>query len=582
MKLLTANQMRALEQRADKNGNTFALMMERAGKAVADAIAARGDIRGKRVLVLVGPGNNGGDGLVCARFLHDAGARVSLYLWKRVANEADVNFEQCRKRTLPIARAEDDAAFQHLRQLVRESDIIVDALLGTGVTRPIEGALKELLTVAKLEMSARANPDTLLVYLDVWDQEVASVEDQGIRESASGGPDTTVRSRPLVVAVDLPSGLNPDSGALDPAALNANLTVAFAYPKTGQLAFPGANAVGELVIADIGIPMEWVDAVAPDVATAREVAKLLPVRARDSHKGTFGKAMVCAGSTNYVGAAFLAGSAATRAGAGLVTLALARTIYPMIASAVHETTFVVLPDDLGALVPDAVPVLRERLADYDALLIGCGFGRDPKTVEFVRQLLDIGVKAKTQIGFSIAPEEKTKQGKLPPLVIDADALFALAQSSEWWTRLAPNAAILTPHPGEMATLCGLSRDEIQSDRVNVAKKYAAQWRQVVVLKGAFTVVAAPDERVTLLPFATAALATAGTGDVLAGTIVAMLAQHLEPYDAAVAGAYLHGLAGEIAEREIGRAGVVAGDLLPRLPATIKAVLGSRGAWEPGR
>ena len=160
---------------------------------------------------------------------------------------------------------------------------------------------------------------------------------------------------------------------------------------------------------------------------------------------------------------------------------------------------------------------------------------------------------------------------LPPLVIDADALFALAQSGEWWTRLAPNTAILTPHPGEMATLTGLSRAEIQADRVTVARKFAAQWNQVVVLKGAFTVVASPDGKVTMLPFATPALATAGTGDVLAGTIVAMLAQKLKPFDAAVAGAYLHGLAGEIAEKEIGKAGVVAGDLLPRLPEAMRRI-----------
>jgi ADP-dependent NAD(P)H-hydrate dehydratase / NAD(P)H-hydrate epimerase len=157
--------------------------------------------------------------------------------------------------------------------------------------------------------------------------------------------------------------LNPDTGALDPDALAADLTVTFAFPKIGQVKFPGASSVVELTVADIGIPEEWAEKVAPDVASAREVAALLPARARNSHKGTFGKAMVCAGSTNYVGAAFLAGSAATRAGAGLVTLALARTIFPTVANSLHETTFVVLPDDLGALVPDAVRILTERLDD---------------------------------------------------------------------------------------------------------------------------------------------------------------------------------------------------------------------------
>ncbi len=541
MKLVTADQMRALEQRADASGNSYAMMMERAGKAVADAIAERVAPRDARVLVLVGPGNNGGDGLVCARYLHDAGARVALYVWKRTEKSDDDNFKLCRERNIATTRAENDGDFAALKKLVAESNVIVDALLGTGVTRPIEGALKELLTTLKQQLGHhRANTLSALV------------------------PSHLVSRRSsLIAAVDLPSGLNPDTGALDPATLAADLTITFAFPKIGQLAFPGANAVGELVVADIGIPAEWADANAHDVTTVREIAAMLPARARDSHKGTFGKAMLCVGSANYVGAAFLAGSAATRAGAGLVTLALARTIYPMIASALHETTFVVLPDDDGALVPDAVSVLGNHLADYDALLFGCGFGRDAQTISFVQSLLEQIRNSQFAIRSS--------------LVIDADALYALAQSGEWWTRLAPNTAILTPHPGEMATLTGLSRADVQADRVNVAKKFAAQWQQVVVLKGAFTIVAAPDPsaplraRAMMLPFATPALATAGTGDVLAGTIVAMLAQKLAPYDAAIAGAYLHGLAGAIAEREIGAAGVVAGDLLERLSRAIRRV-----------
>ncbi len=546
MKLVNATQMRELEKRADQAGNTYAMMMERAGKAVADAILARWGAQNKRVLVLVGPGNNGGDGLVCARYLHDAGATVALYLWKREPRADDENYRLCVERQMPVTRAEQDAQFVALKEQLKQCDVLVDALLGTGVTRPIDGLLKDLLTVIKSQ--SPNHPITQLL-------------------------PSPIASRPSfhMVAVDLPSGLNPDTGALDPATLAADLTVTFAFPKIGQLMFPGANAIGELVIADIGIPAEWADPNLPEVATAHEIKTLLPARPRDSHKGTFGKAMLCVGSANYVGAAFLAGAAATRAGAGLVTLALARTIYPMIASASHETTFVVLPDDLGALIPEAVNVLRERLRDYDALLIGCGFGRDPKTVEFVQRLLDL--KPKSQLGFPTKSEDrKAEPPPLPPLVIDADALFALAQSGEWWTNLKPSTAILTPHPGEFATLTGLSRDEIQANRIEVAKKFAARWQQIIVLKGAFSVIASPDGRATMLPFATPALATAGTGDVLAGTIVAMLAQKLLPYDAAIAGAYLHGLAGVIAEKEIGRAGVVAGDLITRLPVTLRQVI----------
>jgi NAD(P)H-hydrate epimerase len=205
--------------------------------------------------------------------------------------------------------------------------------------------------------------------------------------------------------------------------------------------------------------------------------------------------------------------------------------------------------------------LQKNWVGYDALLIGPGLGRNAKTVEFVQQVLGLGEKK--------SPLPPLVKGDRGGIVIDADALYALAQTRKWWKTIAPNSAILTPHPGEMATLCRLSRDEIQTDRIAVAKKFSGEWQQVVVLKGAHSVVASPTGRVTLIPFATPALATAGTGDVLAGTIAAMLAQGLELFDAAVVGAYVHGLAGKIAEEDIGRAGVVAGDLLPRLPQALR-------------
>ena len=540
MKLVTANEMRVLEQRADASGNTFSMMMERAGKAVADAIIQHGNMQRVRVLVLVGPGNNGGDGLVCARHLHDAGAEVMLYLWKRVANDADINLKLCRERNITTIHADDDPGFSALGTLVRESRVLVDALLGTGVARPIEGQLKELLGVVANQIIEPTNNLTPLV-----------------------PPPPFFGTTPFIVSIDLPSGLNPDTGALDPATIPADLTVTFAFPKIGQLEFPGSNAVGELLIADIGVPAEWADKSLNDVATAQEITALLPKRSRDSHKGTHGKTMICAGSASYVGAAYLAGSAATHAGAGLVTLAIARTIYPIVASSSHETTFIRLPDESGTLIPEDAEVLMAALTDYDALLIGPGFGRHPKTIEFVHRLIE---------------KITNPQFPISNLVIDADALFALAQMEHWWAHLLPNRAILTPHPGEMATLTGLPLKEIQANRIEVAKKFAVQWQQVVVLKGAHTVVASPQPgnpmqaRVTLLPFATPALATAGTGDVLAGTIVAMLSQKLDLYDAALVGAYLHGLAGQMAEMEIGQAGVVAGDLIPMLPRVIRRLV----------
>lgn len=540
MKLVTAEEMRRIERESDARGVTYAIMMENAGRGVADAICQRLDVTGKRVVVLVGPGNNGGDGLVAARHLHDAGARLTCYLWKRAVEE-DENYRLVRERSIPCPRAEDDEALAELRQLLTQADVIVDALLGTGIARPIKGTLKSILGVLAEVRASRSVP-------------------------LSGLP------TPYLVAVDVPTGLNVDTGALDPATVPCDLTVTFANPKRGQYLFPGAGAVGELVVADIGTPPELSADVKAEVATPELVRRLLPERPLNAHKGTFGRVLVVAGSVNYTGAAYLAGAAATRVGAGLVTMAVVEPLHPVIASRLIEATYLLLPHDMGVLVPAAVRVLAKELPGRQALLLGCGFGREEPTVEFVHTLLGVRRRAaRPRIGFHAGEEMKAeKRLELPPLVIDADGLNALAQAEEWWTRFQ-GTAILTPHPGEMARLTGLSTAEVEADRMGVAERAARQWGQVVVLKGAYSVIAGPDGRLTINPFANPGLASAGTGDVLAGAIVGMLAQGLAPFDAAVVGCYLHGLAGELARQDLGDAGMVAGDLIPRLPLAIKAL-----------
>jgi len=373
-----------------------------------------------------------------------------------------------------------------------------------------------------------------------------------------------------VVAVDVPSGLDSDTGAIDVCALLADLTVTFAYPKRGQYAFPGAEYVGELLVADIGIDPALASDLPDEVADAQVVAALLPKRPAASHKGTYGKALIVAGSTNYVGAPCLAAEGAYRVGAGLVTLAVPEVIHPMVAAKVTETTFLVLPHDMGALVPDALPVLAPQMKDYQALLVGPGLGRDPKTRELVAEMLARKGARRRPIGFAPTPSPEEEPLSLPPLVVDADALNLLAEIDGWWEHL-PAPAILTPHPGEMARLTRSSVDAIQRDRLTAAREAASRWGQVVVLKGAYTVVATPEGAVTVIPFANAALATAGTGDVLAGAIVGFLAQGLAARDAAVCGAYLHGLAGEMWSRKRARAGMLAGDLLALLPEALAAL-----------
>jgi NAD(P)H-hydrate epimerase len=303
-----------------------------------------------------------------------------------------------------------------------------------------------------------------------------------------------------------------------------------------------------LIVADIGTDPALANEIDLELADPALIRAWLPARPIDAHKGTFGKVMIVAGSIDYTGAPVLAATAAYRAGAGLVTLATPRSIHAIMSSKINEATFLPLSDQEGALSEDAVDELRERIDSYTVTLIGPGLTTNVRS--FIDQLF---------------------RGKpLPPLVLDADALNLLAKIERWWLRV-PAPAILTPHPGEMARLTGLSREAIEADRVAIAIKFAKWWGHVVVLKGAFSIIAAPDGRSILMPFANPALATAGSGDVLAGTIAAMRAQGLDAYEAAVCGVYLHGTAGEIARREIGSAGVVAGDLLARLPLALKSI-----------
>lgn len=290
----------------------------------------------------------------------------------------------------------------------------------------------------------------------------------------------------------------------------------------------------------------------------------LPPRPMDAHKGTFGKVMIVAGSANYTGAAVLCATSAIRTGAGLVTLALPSTLHTSVVPALPEATYVLLPHALGVVDERAVPVLLEHLNDYDALLIGPGLGRTPETHDFLEQLLSPNERQRST-GFVKRAEREENEETLPPLIIDADGLNLLSELSDWPKRLPPGT-ILTPHPGEMGRLTDTGAEDVQAARVETARTWAERWQQTVVLKGAFTVIAAPDREPVLLPFANPALSTAGTGDVLAGAIAALRAQGLAPFEAAVVGGYLHGLAGEIVAAAMGKVGVAAGDVARALTA----------------
>ena len=519
LKLVRVAEMQRIEQRADAAGHSFATMMERAGAATARAVSHHAP-QSSSVLVLVGPGNNGGDGLVCARHLHQAGWLVRVYLWKR-RTDPDHDYEQHFAKLIalgiPTVHADDDPTLQQARAWLAEADVVVDALLGTGSNRPISGQLADLLAQVR---TAKAE-----------------------------------RPAVLIVAVDCASGLHCDTGAVDPYTVAADATITFAYAKWGHYQFPGVAVTGTLVVADIGIAPHLAADVQTFLLRADLVRPWLPARPALSHKGTYGKLMAAVGSVNYPGAAYLSLAAAGRVGAGLITGAVAQPVWGVVAGRLPEPTWLPLPTGLGEAAglidASAAPLLANALAGYTALLVGCGLGQHPTTQRFLQELL--------------------ANPDLPPTLIDADGLNCLAKLPNW-PQLLPAATVLTPHPAELGRLCNLPVAAVSADRWRLARDKAAEWKTVVLAKGPYTVVADPAGWMAVLPVATAALATAGTGDVLSGTIAGLMTQGVAPFLAACLGAWLHGTAGQLCADEVGVVGVVASDLLPRLPVVTNALL----------
>ena len=518
MKIVTTDQMREIERRAAELGIPSEVLMENAGLAIAQEVKGwLGSAAQRQILILVGPGNNGGDGLVAARHLHDWGARVYIYLSTERGDD-DPNYRLAKERGIASTVASQDKDLVDLESILSSSEVVIDALFGTGKLRPLEGIFKEVLT--------------------------------RVRQAKEAQPALNI------VALDLPSGLDADTGETDPSCIAADLTITLGYPKLGLFAFPGRDKVGELVVVDIGIPQRLGEDIATELITEEFVRSMLPRRPRNAHKGTFGRVLVCAGSIHYIGAAYLACQGAMRVGAGLVTLAVARSLQPILATKLTEVTYVPLPEsEPGFIDAEASKVLHEWLTGYDVLLMGCGLSQHPSVMDFIRGSL-------LQMPPSLSPA----------LVLDADVLNTLAQSPGWWQKLNLNA-ILTPHPGEMARLTGLPMEEIQSDRLRIALEAAALWQKTVVLKGAHTLVASPDGGAKISSIANPGLASAGTGDVLSGAIAGLVAQGLSYFDAAACGVYLHGVAGEIVRENLGDAGMVASDLLPALPRAIKRIKG---------
>lgn len=501
---VTAEQSRWLEDAAVAAGTTLVELMDVAGAALASEVAAR--VPEGRICVLAGAGNNGGDGWVAARELHAAGRDVAVLSLVAPSELVGIAADAARAAIgAGIAWRAPDGPPGPSELAVAG---VIDALLGTGARSPLS--------------------EPLASWCDAAD-----------------------RSGAYVVAADVPTGVDADTGLVDARAVHADCTVTFGQPKRGLVQYPGASHAGEVVVADIGLPPAAIDGLdAPEVRTAEEYAELLPMPEADVHKNARGRVLVIAGSPYFPGAAVLATRGAMRMGAGYVTLAVPESVVPIAQAHLVAAPVIGLPAGRtrGFAAAAAGPAL-ELARDYDAVVLGPGLTLADGAVAFARTI--------------VAETDR-------PLVIDADGLNALVDAVGLvGGRSAPT--VLTPHPGELARLLAVPTSEVQADRVSSSARLAGA-RTAVVLKGAGTVVSA-GTRSAIVTAGTPALATAGTGDVLAGMVGALLAQGLVAYEAGLLGAYVHARAGEAAASELTPVCVTAEDLPGFVPAAIAELLG---------
>ncbi len=484
MKILSSVAMKACDRKTIEDlGLPGAVLMETAGARVAEFVrSCLPDLA--EVVVIAGPGNNGGDGLVAARLLMMSGYKVSLWSTERTGayrGEASIFEKYLLKTAFPIKRIHTQQELHLFKMEILHSDLLIDSLLGTGINREVEGLMA------------------------------------GIIEAIN-------RSDVPVLAVDVPSGVNADNGAVMGNAVRARWTLTFAFPKLGLLLQPGASLAGEVYVGEVYIPPYLAEGVKVELLTPSLVRSLLPPRPSDAHKGSLGRSMVIAGSPGMTGAAALTAESALRGGSGLVYLAAPESVCPILESKLVEVIVIPLPESSpGIISPLASDLIIARAKECDALAIGPGLDTGKETSELINRLIQLSPV---------------------PLVLDAGALTALGPNMNM-LRSSKFIPVVTPHPGEMARLAGISAKQVQSSRLEIALKNANFWNCNIVLKGANSVIATPDGDAAINPTGSVALATAGSGDLLTGLITSFIAQGMSPEKAAMAGAYIHGLAGDL-------------------------------------
>jgi NAD(P)H-hydrate epimerase len=524
MKVVTAEEMRLIDKKTiEEYGVPGVLLMERAGLAVASRIK---EIFGrKKVIVVSGSGNNGGDGFVVARSLYKEGWDVKVFLTARpedLKGDALLQYKVAIKFGVNISPIK--ALQTYHSSLISKHSIFVDALLGTGLSKNVTGVLSEVISLLN-------------------------------------------KSNIPIISVDIPSGISSDTGQVMGEAVKADSTVTFGLPKRGHLLYPGAQHSGKLFIEDIGFPEELVrsDKFKVELLMKNEVSPLLPERKRYSHKGDYGHVLIVAGSRGKTGAAFMAAKACLRSGAGLVTIGIPESLADIFQSRVTEEMTLILPDKGdGTLSEKASKVILNFLnKKADVIAIGPGIGVSADTRKIIETLI---------------------KHCMSPLVIDADGINSLKSSLKSIKEVFSKSKapiILTPHPGEMARLLNpltlpfikggqggitMRIPDIEKDRINVALSFAKKTRTYLVLKGVPTIITEPDGMTYINSTGNPGMASAGTGDVLTGMISGFLSQGIKPINASILGVYLHGLAGDIAASEKGEHSLIATDIIDKIPS----------------
>ncbi len=503
MYVLTPSEMKNIDKKAiNEFGIDGKILMENAGRGVFETILMKG-FETSKITVLCGKGNNGGDGFVIARYFINRGSEVNIYVYgdiNELKGEALYHFElleMLKPKIKPLNPSDPELRFDLLT-----SDIVIDALFGTGFKGELPKEIRIILPLLK-------------------------------------------EKRGKLVAVDIPSGVDGETGEAEPPVPEADLTVTFAYPKLGHYLYPGRKKVGELYLVDIGIPKHYADEIRRKVIYPEDVYPFLPKREKNVHKGKCGRVLIIGGAKGYGGAVYLASMGAYYAGAGLVFTALPEDIYPSIESKLIESVKIPLPSKNGHLTSKSFSPLKNYLDRIDVIAFGPGMLRDEETKNFVIELM-----------------EKIKDKKV---LIDADGIVLLSDKKEIF-KDRKEATIITPHPGEMALFLGEKEaDEIDRKRIIIGEEVSLKYEIIVVLKGAPTIISSIDGTF-ICPLGNPGMATGGSGDVLTGLIAGLWAQGLPPERAARIGVFLHALAGDFASLEKGIYSMVATDILYKIPS----------------